>query len=175
MESDRHAEVPDKNGEEQNSRIREFFSSDAIAYSDCDLERESITFPSLDEVTAKRIYIVEDENMVLEVLMRGLKMEGYKDLTPFKTVRPAIETIEQLCPDVLVTDINVNGGNGAEVVQKLFEVDSGTPVIVMTGIWTPENIKPFIDLHADLIVRKVSKFGMISDVIHHAVLTVLSR
>lgn len=175
MESDRCSEMPGENGEEQSERMREFFASDAIAHTNFNHTKKGSAYPSLDEVTAKRVYVVEDEDVLRAVLIRGLEMEGYTDFTPFRTVAAANAKIEQQGVDVLVTDINVGGTNGIEVVKKTIEVNPDAPIVVMTGKWTPENIGPFIDMSVDVIVRKNSEFGMISEIIHHAILVALAN
>ncbi len=85
------------------------------------------------------IIIADDNAQVAEVLSEILTEEGH-------TVRTAIDGYAALSgfrdcvPDVLVTDLNMPGMSGFELIQIVRERFSGVGIIAMSGTYTTNNI-----------------------------------
>jgi CheY-like chemotaxis protein len=82
-----------------------------------------------------RIFIVEDEVLVLEDLKERLIGHGYDVIGTASSGNEAVEEIKVAHPDVVIMDVRITGElNGIEVaivVQSYF--DPPIPVIFLTG------------------------------------------
>ncbi len=125
-----------------------------------------------------RILVVDDERSVAEVCHEFLTVEGHQVSLAFNA-EEAIRLLPEVRPDVVLTDINLPGESGLEVMRHAKEVDPEVCVIVVTGHATTSMAidalrqgaydfvtKPF-DLDA---VHKIIKSGLA-----HRQLKVLNR
>jgi signal transduction histidine kinase/DNA-binding response OmpR family regulator len=114
-----------------------------------------------------RVLVVDDEPSVADVCREFLSGEGY-DVTVAASGEEALRVIPTLQPDVILTDINLPGVSGLEVMRQARSADPDACIIVVTGYAsTPSAIdalrqgaydyvtKPF-DLEA---VQKIVKSG----------------
>jgi K+-sensing histidine kinase KdpD len=76
--------------------------------------------------------VVDDEETVAELCQEFLVGEGY-DLRIARNGEEATRLLPQLCPDVVLTDINMPGMTGLEVMRFAKEADPEVCVIVLTG------------------------------------------
>ena len=85
-----------------------------------------------------RIYLVDDDELILAMLSRTLEKEGYEVRTDTGEKR-LIEKIVSWHPDVVLLDINVPGQNGMEVLKILkSDAASDIEVIMLTADDTAE-------------------------------------
>jgi FixJ family two-component response regulator len=78
------------------------------------------------------VYLVEDDPLVRNALVRNLTSEGIRTLA-FSTGQEFLEAYEGHRPACLVTDLQMPGMSGIEVQQALLERKHGLPVIFITG------------------------------------------
>ena len=82
-----------------------------------------------------RIFLVEDERLVVEDIKERLIRNGYAVIGTAVSGKDAIEAIKTTIPDLVIMDIRINGElNGIEVaiiLQSYF--DEPLPVIFLTG------------------------------------------
>ena len=81
---------------------------------------------------SSRVLMVDDEPMSLKVMMRfledmNLECEGYEDGTT------ALAAFMEKPFSLLITDINMPGMNGLELLKKIREINSGCEAIIVTG------------------------------------------
>lgn len=79
------------------------------------------------------ILLVEDEPTLLRGLLRGLESVPSLRMTGCPTVEDAIDELEQEVPDLLITDLNLPGLSGLDLVDYLTRRSIHIPVIVMTA------------------------------------------
>ncbi len=85
-----------------------------------------------------RIYLVDDDELILSMLSRTLEKEGYEVRTDTGE-KKLIEKILAWHPDVVLLDINVPGQNGMEVLKILkSDAESDIEVIMLTADDTAE-------------------------------------
>jgi len=85
-----------------------------------------------------RIYLVDDDELILSMLTRTLEKEGYEVRTDAGE-KKLIEKILAWHPDVVLLDINVPGQNGMEVLKTLKnDAASESEVIMLTADDTAE-------------------------------------
>ena len=78
------------------------------------------------------IMIVDDDVSILDVLRQSLYMEGYT-CQVFTRGEDALEAMERMTPDVLLTDIVMPGMRGLDLVDKAKRLHPGITAIIMTG------------------------------------------
>ncbi len=82
----------------------------------------------------KTIWIVDDDNAILEVTQIVLEEEGYKVVTIMSE-----EGLEKMLktsrPDLLLLDILLSGSDGREIARKLKKnkKTSGIPIVMMSA------------------------------------------
>jgi CheY-like chemotaxis protein len=86
---------------------------------------------------AKRILVVEDDDVARELMRRTLERRGYD----VKTASDGIEGYDlalTLRPDLIVTDISMPAADGAHLVRRVRDTPEllHTPILVTTGYGT---------------------------------------
>lgn len=89
--------------------------------------------PATSEPT--RVLVVDDEPSVVDVFRDFLSGQGY-ELSVASSGEEAVELIPQVRPDLILTDVNLPGLSGLEVVRFAKQFDPETCVIVVTGYTT---------------------------------------
>jgi len=88
-------------------------------------------------VTPKTILVVDDESHMLDTIQFILQSNGYAALP----ARGGEEALERLAAwkaagrrvDLILTDLQMPGPSGLELVQRLRDAGERAPVLVMTG------------------------------------------
>ncbi len=81
----------------------------------------------------KRVLLVEDHPLTREGLARWINCEPDLEVCAEAGSAPqAISAVEQLKPDVLVTDISLPSGNGLELIKDLQARHPELPVLVLS-------------------------------------------
>ena len=82
------------------------------------------------------VIIVEDDPVLLTTLVRIIKRE-VRSVYPFGSAREALNALETLSADVVITDIKMEGMNGLEMIGRIRERDETLPVIVASAFSEP--------------------------------------
>lgn len=86
---------------------------------------------------SKKLLIVDDDKNVAEVINESLA-ELFDSIDSALNVEKALEFIQQSKYDLIILDINLDGRNGAEIIQFLSghkeNVNQKTPVFIISGI-----------------------------------------
>lgn len=94
---------------------------------------------------AKKILVIDDEELVIYSLKRLLKREGY-EVTVASNGAEALELIKETDFDLVVSDIRMPELDGIEVVRKMREYflennKNLVPVVLITGYSNDESAK----------------------------------
>jgi len=100
-----------------------------------------------------KILIAEDEPLMLKTLELKLKKEGY-EVIGSPDGRDALQKIESLKPDIIITDIMLPYSSGLEIVSKVKSTDKNTPVIVLSAMGQEKTVEEAFSLGADDYVTK---------------------
>ena len=84
------------------------------------------------------ILVVDDELSMREFLKILLEKEGY-EVTTASEAAIAIEFIKKQPFDLVLSDIKMPGMGGLSLLEKIKEVNSSIPVIMITAFASPEN------------------------------------
>ena len=79
-----------------------------------------------------RVLLVDDDLSLTETLQLGLARRGYS-VTCASSATEALDALKLDDFDVVVTDLNMKGGSGIELCQKIAESHRDTPAIVLTA------------------------------------------
>ena len=79
----------------------------------------------------KRILVVDDDPEIIGFLERSLNYKGFETYSCFDGDQ-ALLHMQDVTPDLIITDLNMPGINGLELAKKTKE-SSNLPVIIMTG------------------------------------------
>lgn len=112
------------------------------------------------------IAIIEDEADLLEVLSSICRDQGYECYS-FRTAEDFMTQFAEIKPDLVITDRNLPGLGGGAIIEFTKSSDEKTPVLMISGSDSDENIiealkagaddfisKPF---HPDVLFLKISK------------------
>lgn len=84
-------------------------------------------------MTQKRIFIIEDDNMTIEILKFIFSKENYEILIS-KNGLDAIERIPAIIPDLVITDIMLPMKSGLEIIQFIKTNYTTMPVIALSSL-----------------------------------------
>jgi DNA-binding NtrC family response regulator len=111
------------------------------------------------------VLVVDDEELYRRALERILKRVGYEVVTA-RDASEAMGIVSSQPIDLVLSDVQMPGINGLELVRQVHEVDADLPCIVITGYGSPESSvdalragafwyleKPFEQGHLDVVRR----------------------
>jgi two-component system response regulator VicR len=101
-----------------------------------------------------KILVVEDNLLTLRILNFILKKEGY-EVTSAENGLDAIEFLDDLQPDLVITDVMLPLKSGLEVISYSKDNFPHIPVIVLSGLGDEERtVSKAFNLGADDFVAK---------------------
>ncbi len=84
------------------------------------------------EDTIKPVLLVDDEKHIRLSAGQTLELAGY-DVVALDCAEKVFEQLSETWPGVLVTDINLPGMDGLELMKQVHQIDPDLPVILITG------------------------------------------
>ena len=99
-----------------------------------------------DDPTA-RILVVDDDRIILESLAEFLRLEGY-DVDTAVSFAAAMQVLDRDAVELIISDVNMPGGNGFELLHVVRRKAPQTALIMMTGYGTIESAVEAIKLGA---------------------------
>ncbi|NTW36712.1 MAG: sigma-54-dependent Fis family transcriptional regulator, partial [Syntrophobacteraceae bacterium] len=116
---------------------------------------------------APRILVVDDEPLTLELIVEGLTDRGYSiDVAASGT--EAIAKAEGTSYDVVITDLNMPGMGGMEVLDHFNENRPGTLVILLTAYGTIETAVQAVKRGAFYYITKTADLDEIIIILQRA-------
>ncbi|NLG03124.1 MAG: response regulator [Clostridia bacterium] len=102
------------------------------------------------------VILVDDEEEVREAIIRKVNWEsiGFKVIDSAENGEEALEKAEKLCPDVVMTDIQMPFMDGLTFCKKLKETLSNTKIVIFSGYDEFEYAKEAIKLEAEEYILK---------------------
>ncbi|MCC5647662.1 PAS domain S-box protein [Nostoc sp. CHAB 5824] len=113
--------------------------------------------PIPNPLTNLRVLIVDDEADVRQWITAVLEESGAK-VSAFSSTRQALEALEELHPDVLISDIGMPGEDGYALMRKIREIEAERggriPAVALTGYARIEDYKEALAAGFQLHVAK---------------------
>ena len=117
----------------------------------------------------KRIFVVDDDELITSMLSKFLKNEGYEvrgETEVFDHIAPIIESWS---PDVVLLDIFLPGRNGVEILEEIISRNIQTQVIMLTADDTAETAVKCMKLGAVDYLTKPFNLDEVKIVIKNAI------
>jgi two-component system OmpR family response regulator len=101
------------------------------------------------EQRVPRIFIAEDDESILDLLVTRLRIAGYHT-TQEKDGLAALEAIKRAPPNACILDVNMPRMDGFQVLKRLRAdpLTAHVPVLILTARRAPDDIKTAIRLGA---------------------------
>lgn len=99
------------------------------------------------------IYVVDDEQLILDLIADCLEEVGYKVRT-FLDGDEVLTAIEDDTPDIIVSDINMPKLDGLSMIKKLKEININTPVVFVSAYVTKEAVMTGLESGAHYFLEK---------------------
>ena len=93
------------------------------------------------------ILVVDDDRIILDSLAEFLRVEGYGTETA-ASLKSALQVMERQPVDLIISDLNMPGGNGFELLHVVRKRYPETVLIMMTGYGTIESAVEAIKMGA---------------------------
>lgn len=81
----------------------------------------------------KSILVVDDDLSVRKFIVDALREVGYSNTREVENGIQALETFRKEPYDLVISDLKMPGMGGMELLSRIKELNSSTPVIIMTG------------------------------------------
>jgi two-component system, OmpR family, copper resistance phosphate regulon response regulator CusR len=117
-------------------------------------------------VSEKKILVIDDDKDIHAVL-RALFGREYKITSAFDAVQGGIMA-RQGHPDIIILDINLPGGGGEKVYQRLRKMTGvmNVPILVYTGLKREEIEPPIVESDGTVILFKPAAPEAIAEAVH---------
>ncbi|HTQ05035.1 MAG TPA: sigma 54-interacting transcriptional regulator, partial [Polyangiaceae bacterium] len=103
-----------------------------------------------------KILVVDDEPSARSALAELLRGEGYEVDTAGDGFK-ALGRLEESSPDLVLTDLNMPGMDGVELLRKVKELDAERPVVLMTAFGGVETaVSAMRDGAADYLMKPLN-------------------
>lgn len=101
----------------------------------------------------KKILIIDDNEDILSIFKESLADEGY-DVSIANSGKKGIELINKKQFDLLVTDINMPGISGIDILKKAKDHCLNIPIILMSANYLPVDPDAVRKLGVNAIISK---------------------
>ena len=108
----------------------------------------------LNEKEPIRILYVDDETSLLRIAKQCLEMEGSFQVDTASSVDEALEKVKKGSYDAVVSDYQMPGKDGLELLKELREKGDSTPFIMFTGKGREEVAIKALNLGANQYLNK---------------------
>jgi len=102
------------------------------------------------------VLIVDDDRIILDSLAEFLEIEGYA-VSRARSFHEALQTMQERSVDIVLSDVNMPGGNGFELLHALRKTYPETVSIMITGYGTIESAVEAIKMGAyDYLTKPIN-------------------
>jgi len=114
-----------------------------------------------------RVLIIDDEDSIREYLSMMLEREGY-DVSASENGKKALKLNNQESFDVVITDIQLPGMSGLDILSAFRESDPAMPVIIITGHASQESAIEALNIGAFYYLLKPVSNEELKQVVRNA-------
>ena len=104
-------------------------------------------------MTGNSILLIDDEKVLLEAVGDDLTESGYQVTTAISG-EEGLKSFETAQPDLVIVDLKMESMDGLEVSRKIRELNSETPIMILTGYGSMETAIEALRLDLDDYVLK---------------------
>ena len=115
-----------------------------------------------------KILVIEDEPMVLDMVVNLLKRLDF-DLLTATHGDDAIALFEKEVPPIVLTDINLPGLSGIDVLKRIKSISPVTQVIIFSGVGTTNDVIEALRMGASDYLVKPVNIGLLTHTVKRCV------
>jgi DNA-binding NtrC family response regulator len=114
-----------------------------------------IATPLASQGSGQRVMYVDDDEALVFLVKRVLTRKGYQ-VTTFTDPRQALATLQadSKCFDLMVTDYNMPGYSGVDLLRDVMALRPDLPVALASGYVTPDIEKEALAAGARALIHK---------------------
>lgn len=101
-----------------------------------------------------RVLIIDDDPIALGAMSYVLRRSAHTTVTTASAPAEALEVFERRQFDVVVTDVQMPGMSGLELLEQLHQISPSVPVIVVTAERGPDSAASINDSLAAAFLQK---------------------
>jgi len=101
-----------------------------------------------------KILLVEDDEVLGYIIKEGMELLGGYEVKWISNPKLGLKAFDEFCPDVVVSDIEMPGMTGLELVKLIREKNQNIPVILETCVTSSKIILEAYDLGIDNYIKK---------------------
>lgn len=121
------------------------------------------------------VLIVDDESLMRELVSEMLKGKA-KSIIPAQSGVEALEIFKQIPKiDIIITDMNMPGMNGLQLLEKIRQMDPIIPVVVMTGYSEIFGIEESLKSGVEEYIKKPFKREELEIIVDRAIWRAISK
>src|SRR5260221_553627 len=93
-------------------------------------------------MSKKKIFVVDDEKFICELLKQGLETMGDFEVTTCLVSTEAVSQIRKLHPDLIILDEQMPVMSGSDIAEKLKSspLTENIPIVFLTGMVTDQEV-----------------------------------
>lgn len=115
-------------------------------------------FDIIGEIILKKILLIEDNVMNSELVKDILEMESY-EITSVSNGREALDILENVSFDLILTDINLPKMDGVEFIKRVRSNSDKTLIIAMSSDLATKDGQKFEDVGFNGYIQKPFKIN----------------
>jgi CheY-like chemotaxis protein len=126
-------------------------------------------FPVFNRYSGAEIFVIDDEQIVVDTLTHYLQSAGFEKVSGFSDAAEAVTNMRLVSPDLIITDIRMPGMSGKRVTKIVrgFPQLSHVPVIAVTSDSRSETLDSIIQAGAESVLLKpVTRELLINRALH---------
>ena len=116
----------------------------------------------------KKILVIDDEKELVEIVAEKLQLLGYETLRAFDGVEGLQSALLEK-PSAIISDINMPGLDGLQMLEALSEKGISIPLIFITGHSDAKKVQQAWKLGAFDFLEKPFKFELLESIVRNAV------
>jgi DNA-binding response OmpR family regulator len=103
-----------------------------------------------------KLLFVEDSEALAYAVQGGLELieDDEYDIRHALNGKEAFEIFKSFAPDVVVSDIEMPVMNGIELARAIREIDDNVPIILATGLTSPQTVREGFSIEIDAYIKK---------------------
>lgn len=120
------------------------------------------------------VLYLEDDDEVRENITSSIS-NIVKKVYSCSNAEEALELYDSIKPDIIFTDIDMQGMNGLEFVKEIREEDTLTPIVVLTAFKTESFLLDAVSLHLESYLIKPISYQELKDALFNCSQKLLER
>jgi DNA-binding NarL/FixJ family response regulator len=114
-----------------------------------------------------KVFLADDSALVRDRLGAMLAEQDMDIVGEAETPQASIELILTVQPDVVVLDVQLEGGSGLEVLRAVRRMKPGIAFVIFSNHASPDYRRRFLGEGAERFLDKSTEFDQLLDAVQH--------